>query len=134
MAPKIMIPGDKLSEFFAFLAEVEKKKEPMRNQLTDYNKEFHDYLVCNYSERTARKHSMIIDMLIEFLCGDTDVVQISEITKGLVNTNFQRWYKRKVCSSNTATDVKVAVSKFFNFLSSEKQVHLPLVMGKKPAE
>ncbi len=120
---KVSIPGDKLFEYMQALKDSEELKKPLRNQMTQLNLEFHEYLSGKYSERTAKKHSLIIEMLIEFICRYTDIVDLDEITKGIVNTEFRKWYKRKVWDSSTPNDLKIAVKKFFTFLAEEKDLH-----------
>jgi len=63
---------------------------------------------------------MIVDLLITFLCVYTDTRDIQSITKGMVNSQFRFWWKRKVCSSETDNDLNVALKKFFNFLAQEQ--------------
>lgn len=118
----ITIPGDKIEDFFRLLAEGEKAKEPFRNQLNALNVEFECYLLSRLSDRTARKHVGVIELFIDFLCRNTDIFKIEDITKGVVNTHFCQWYKRKVISSSTPNDLKVALCKFFQFLADEKGI------------
>ena len=59
-------------------------------------------------------------LFIDFLCGYTDVEDINDITKGMVNTHFKQWWKRKVWDSTTPEQLKVALNKFFIFLANEK--------------
>jgi len=119
---KIAIPGDKLEEYFQLLAAAEEARRPFRDYLEGLNREFAGYLGQKFSERTARKHTQIVDMFIEFLVRYTDVESIDDITRGIVNTHFQKWYKRKVWDSATPNDLKVALRKFFTFLSEEKGI------------
>jgi hypothetical protein len=49
------------------------------------NAEFASYLAAKYVPKTVRKHTSIVDMFIEFICGHTDVEQLEEITRGMVN-------------------------------------------------
>ena len=119
---KVVIPGDKMEAYFKALAEAEKEREPFRNYLDELNSQFADYLDLKYSSRTARKHSGVVEMFIEFLCRQTDVEKIEDITRGIANTYFRQWYKRKVWDSATADDLKVALRKFFQFLAAEKGI------------
>lgn len=81
---KVMIPGDKLDEYFKFLENAEKKREPFRQSLLQLNDDFADYLSERFSEKTVRKHTSIVDLFIEFICRQTDVEAIEEITRGFV--------------------------------------------------
>ncbi|MBL7225405.1 MAG: hypothetical protein ISS59_04670, partial [Desulfobacteraceae bacterium] len=98
---KVAIPGDKVEEYLKLVEEAEKKREPFRRQLVQLNEEFYEYLLEKYTERTARNHSGITDLFIEFICRQTDVESIEEITRGMVNTHFKKWWKRKVWDSTT---------------------------------
>jgi site-specific recombinase XerD len=119
---KVAIPGDKIEEYFNLLAEAERQREPLRQRMNDLNEEFRNYLLAKYSERTARKHSTVIDLFIEFICKQTDVESIEEITQGMVNTHFHQWWKRKVWDSTTSDQLRVALKKFFTFLATEKGI------------
>jgi site-specific recombinase XerD len=61
-------------------------------------------------------------MFIEFICQHTDVEQLEEITRGMVNSHFRSWYKKKVWDSATDNDLRVALRKFFQFLATEKGI------------
>jgi site-specific recombinase XerD len=119
---RVVIPGDKIEEYFQAMAAAEEARRPFRKYLEGLNEEFYEHLTRKFSERTARKHAGIIDMFIEFVVRQTDVESIEEITRGIVNTHFRKWYKHKVWDSATESDLKVAVRKFFTFLSEEKGI------------
>lgn len=119
---KVAIPGDKIDDFINLMKEAEQKRAPFRQQLTELNQEFYENLLCKFSERTARKHSGIVDVFIDFICGYTDVESIEEITRGMVNTHFKQWWKRKVWDSTTPDQLTVALRKFFTFLATEKGI------------
>jgi site-specific recombinase XerD len=61
-------------------------------------------------------------MFISFICEQTDVQDISEITKGMVNSHFRKWWKRKVWDSTSESELRVALKKFFTFLAEEKGI------------
>jgi site-specific recombinase XerD len=115
-------PGDKIEEYFKLLAEAEKLREPLRRRMKELNEEFYDHLLVKYSERTARKHSTVVDLFIEFICKQTDVESIEEITQGMANTHFRQWWKRKVWDSTTPDQLRVALKKFFTFLAAPKGI------------
>jgi len=119
---KIAIPGDKIGEYFELLAEAEKKREPLRLHMNELNEQFYNYLLTKYAERTARKHSTVVEFFIEFVCKHTDVENVEEITKGMVNTHFRQWWKRKVWDSTTPEQLRVALKKFFTFLATKKGI------------
>ena len=119
---KVAIPGDKIEEYLKAMEEAEKAREPFRRYLTDLNREFADYLSKKYTRRTASKHSGIVEIFIEFVCRHTDVEKIEDITKGIANSYFRNWYKKKVWDSSTESDLRVAIKKFFQFLDTEKGI------------
>ena len=119
---KVMIPGDKLDEYFQLMKEEEEKRAPFRESLLKLNEEFAEFLSQRLSNKTVRKHTSIIDLFIEFITRQTDVEAIEEITKGMVNTHFKNWWKRKVWDSTTSDQLRVALKKFFNFLATEKKI------------
>jgi hypothetical protein len=49
------------------------------------------------------------------------VRQIGEITRGVANSSFRQWYQRKV-GDRTASELKTAMKKFFQFLDREKGI------------
>ena len=119
---KVIIPGDRMDEFFKVMQEAEEKREPFRQSLLSLNQEFHQFLLTKYSERTARKHTSIVEVFIDFICRQTDVERIDEITRGMVNTHFKKWWKRKVWDSTSPYELTVALRKFLLFLSEEKKI------------
>lgn len=119
---KVAIPVDKIEEYLKLQAEAEQQKAPLRRRMNALNEDFSAYLLQKYSERTARKHSAIVELFIEFICNQTDVQHIEEITQGMVNTHFRQWWKRKVWDATTPEQLKVALKKFFTFLATEKNI------------
>jgi site-specific recombinase XerD len=119
---KVAIPGDKIDDFLKCMEEAEKRRAPFRQQLKELNEEFYEYLLSKFSERTANKHTVIIGLFVDFICGYTDVESIEEITRGMVNTHFKQWWKRKVWDSTTPDQLTVALRKFFSFLATEKGI------------
>ena len=67
-------------------------------------------------------------MFIEFISRQTDIERLEDVTKGIVNTHFRQWYKRKVMDSSTVNDLRVALRKFFQFLATEKGIQNPKVL------
>jgi site-specific recombinase XerD len=119
---RVRIPGDKIDEYFKLMAAAEEARRPFREYLESLNDEFAGHLAQKFSERTVRKHTGIVSMFIEFVIRQTDVENIDEITRGIANTHFRKWYKRKVWDSATENDLKVALRKFFTFLSEKKGI------------
>ena len=90
-------------------------------------REFEEYRSAKYARKTVRKHEDTVWLFVQFLCNYTDVEEIEEITRGMVNTHFRRWYKRKVLDAATADDLRVALKRFFQFLATEKGIQNPKV-------
>jgi site-specific recombinase XerD len=117
---KVVIPGDKIEQYFNALEQAEQARAPFRKSLEQLNHEFGEFLATKYVPKTVQKHTYIVDSFIHFICGYTDVEQLEDITKGMVNSHFRSWYKRKVIDSATESDLRVALRKFFQFLATEK--------------
>ena len=125
---KVSIPGDKIEEFLQGAAEAERARAPFREYLEGLQREFEEYLSAKYARKTVRKHADTVWLFVQFLCNYTDVEEIEEITRGMVNTHFRRWYKRKVLDAATGDDLRVALKRFFQFLATEKGIHNPKVI------
>jgi site-specific recombinase XerD len=78
-------------------------------------------LTRQYTAKTAHKHTAIITLFIDFICWDTDVRQIAEITRGIANSYFRQRYRSKV-RDRTESELKTAMKKFFQFLDREKGI------------
>jgi site-specific recombinase XerD len=74
-----------------------------------------------FSKRTARNHASTIELFIDFVCWDTAVRRIDEITRGIANSYFRTWYRRKT-GEGSESELKTAVKKFFQFLDKEKGI------------
>ena len=118
---KVIIPGDKINDYLQAMEKAEKEVEPFREMLEGLNQEFEAYLTEQFSVRTARKHSCKVALFIDFLCWNTDVKSIDEITRGIANSHFRKWYMGKIgdCSEN---ELKSAIKKFFQFLAEKKDI------------
>ncbi len=119
---KVVIPADQMDAYFRALQEAEEARKPFRESLEHLNQEFEAYLAVKYAKKTVRKHTSIVDLFIHFICNYTGVEKIEDVTKGMVNSHFRSWYKRKVLDSATENDLRVALRKFFQFLSTEKGI------------
>lgn len=119
---RVMIPGDKIEQYLKIMAEAEKKREPFRQLLLGLNDDFREHLESKLSARTARQHSSIVGLFVDFICRQTDVEKIEDITRGMVNTHFKNWWRRKVWDSTTPDQLRVALRKFFVFLAENKGI------------
>jgi site-specific recombinase XerD len=119
---RVMIPGDKIEQYLKIMAEAEKKREPFRQLLLGLNDDFREHLEYKLSARTARQHSSVVGLFVDFICRQTDVEKIEDITRGMVNTHFKNWWRRKVWDSTTPNQLRVALRKFFVFLAENKGI------------
>ncbi len=117
---KVVIPADQLDAYEQARAAAEAARRPLRQQLDALRAEFEQHLAARYSRRTVRKHAQVVALFVDFLCDYTDVGAIDEITRGMANSAFRQWYKRKVWDATTADELRVALKKFFHFLETEK--------------
>ena len=110
-----------MEAYFEALGQFEQEKAPMRAQLEQCAQDFALVLGQQYAPKTVRKHTAIITLFIDFVCWDTDVRRIDEITRGIANSAFRQWYRRKV-GDRTESELKTAIKKFFQFLAQEKGI------------
>jgi len=89
------------------------------------NAAFAASLEKKYSRRTVLKHTSIVELFSIFLCDYTDVERLENVTRGMVNTPFRRWYRRKVLDRMDTDETRVALKKFFQFLDQEQGIHNP---------
>lgn len=90
-----------------------------RAYLEKLRKEFEVFLSDKLSKRTIYKHSVIIGLLIDFLCFDCGLRSLDDLTVGMVNSQFRRWHISKIGDAQES-EIKTAVKKFFMFLEQEK--------------
>jgi len=115
---KIAIPGDQMEAYFEALGQFENEKAPIRTQLEQCAGDFARALAQQYAPKTVRKHMAIITLFIDFVCWDTDVRRIEEITRGIANSAFRQWYLRKV-GDRTESELKTAIKKFCNYSAGD---------------
>ena len=126
---KVAIPGEQMDAYLEALGQFERAKEPLRTQLEQYAVDFARTLAQQYAPKTVRKHTAIITLFIEFVCWQTDVQRLEEITRGIANSAFRQWYLRKV-GDRTESELKTAVRKFFQFLAQDKGVRNEAVLTR----
>jgi len=122
---KVLIPGDQIDAYLAAMKDAEEARAPFREMLEGLNGAFGAYLEKKYSRKTMRKHTSIVDLFIIFLTDYTDVERLEDVTRGMVNSQFRRWYQRKVLDRMDPDETRVALKKFFGFLDQEKGIHNP---------
>jgi hypothetical protein len=52
------------------------------------------------------------------------------VTKGMANSYFKRWYKRKVWGGPGVDRIPISMKKFFTFLKEKKGTYNQKVLGK----
>ncbi len=122
---KVLIPGDQIDAYLAALKEADEARAPFRQSVEDLNAAFAASLDKKYSRKTVRKHTSIVDLFIIFLTDYTDVERLEDVTRGMVNNHFRRWYQRKVLDRMDPAEIRVALRKFFVFLDQERDIHNP---------
>lgn len=130
---KIAIPGEEMDAYLEALGRFEREKAPLRTQLEQYAEDFARTLAQRYTPKTVRKYTAILGLFIEFVCWQTDVQRVEEITRGIAHSAFRQWYRRKV-GDRTESELKTAVRKFFQFLAQEKGVRNEAVLQRVPRE
>lgn len=116
---KVAIPGEETDAYLEAQGQLEREKAPLRSQMAQYAGDFARTLAQQCASKTVRKHTAIIALFVEFICWQTDVQCLEEITRGMANSAFRQWYQRKV-GDRTESELKTAVRKFFQFLAQEK--------------
>ena len=129
---KVVIPGDKLDEFLELMKQAEEERKPFVEKCEATRDEFYDYLVDEkgLTKRTADRHCDVIYLFNEFLARQTDVGDYSEVTKGIANTHFKQWYKRKVLGGVSLEKIPISIRKFFVFLKEKKGIHNKKILEK----
>ncbi len=125
----VTIPGEHLNDYLQALEEATVARAAFRSTLKGYTTEVARHLATKYTQRTVRKHTAIIALLSDFLCDYTDVQRIEDVTRGMVNSQFRRWYKDKVWDQTDAQDLRVALKKFFQFLDQHKGIRNPTALA-----
>jgi len=50
------------------------------------------------------------------------VAHLEQITKGMVNSGFRRWYHHKVWDRTSDSELRTALQKFFRLLAQKKGI------------
>lgn len=129
---KVVIPGDKIQEGLQVMKEAEKERAPFVEMAERTLEAFIDHLQNEkgLSRATVRRHVAVIEMFNEFLARQTDVWAYAEVIRGVANTHFKAWYKRKVWGGPTLDPLPVSIRTFFEFLAEKKRIRNEGVLGK----
>ena len=109
------------------LGQFENAKAPLRTQLKHCAHDFTQALAQQYTPKTIRKHAQILALFLDFVCWDTDVRHIDEITRGIAHSAFRQWYQRKV-GDRTARELKTTIKRFFHCLAEAKGIRNEAVL------
>lgn len=114
------------------MEEAEKERAPFVEMTKRALGEFIEYLENEkgLSRATVRRHTAVIETFNEFLARQTDVRDYTEVTRGIANTHFKTWYKRKVWGGPTLDQLPNSIRKFFEFLAEKKGIRNERVLGK----
>lgn len=96
--------------------------ELFRAELLLYQLQFEAYLLERLRPRTVNNHRAIIGMLIDYLCWDCQVSDFTQIKRGMVCSQFRRWYCGH--TGELESQAKASVKKFFTYLIERHQIPL----------
>ena len=126
---KVVIPGEQLPPYLAALAEAEAARAPFRRHLEELNAAFGAWLATKYTRKTVLKHTGVVDLFIDFLCDYTDLERLENVTRGMVNSGFRSWVKRKVWGGPDADALRVGLRKFFRYLDAHQGIRAPTALA-----
>ena len=118
---RVSIPSSEMDHYIQARSDREAEFQPLRRQLRQLNGEFKRFLGRSFTPKTVRKHSGVIDLFLDFLEWHTDVTQIEDITRGMANSYFRKWYYSKIADLRESK-LKTALKKFFRFLAEKKGI------------
>lgn len=123
---------DSIEDYLAAMEAWEQHRAPFKAQAETLADEFIDYLdEQGLSKRTIRKHGQNIEIFIVYLTQYTDADDLATVRKGVVNTEFFRWYRRKVLNRLDQASLQSTTRKFFKFLAERKDIYNEKVLGKR---
>ena len=118
---RVSISGDQIDNYIEAIGDREAEFQPLRRQLQQLNGEFKRFLGRSFTPKTVRKHSGVIELFIDFLEWHTDVTSIDDISRGIANSYFRKWYYSKI-GDLRESELKTAIKKFFRFLAEKKNI------------
>ena len=123
---------ESIDDYLAAMKAWEQYRAPFKAQAETLADEFIDYLdEHGLSKRTIRKHGQNIEIFIVYLTQYTDADDFATVRKGVVNTEFFRWYRRKVLNRLDQASLQSTTRKFFKFLAERKDIYNEKVLGKR---
>jgi hypothetical protein len=124
----IVIPGEQLPQYLEAMAETEAAREPFRRYLEGLNEAFGAWLATKYTRPTVLKRTGVVGLFIDFLCDSTDLERLEEVTRGMVNSGFRSWVKRKVWGGPDADALRVGLRRFFRHLDTQQGGRVPTAL------
>jgi hypothetical protein len=79
-------------------------------------------LALQYSPWTVCRHRNILQVFFDYLCDETAVTDLEQVTKGMVNSGFRRWYHHKVWDRTSDSELRTTLKRFFRFLAQKKGI------------
>jgi site-specific recombinase XerD len=126
------IEFESIDDYVAALEAWEAFRAPFKTQAEALVDEFIDYLhEQGLSRPTINKHGRNIGIFIVYLTQYTDADDFATVRKGVVNTEFFRWYRRKVLNRCDPASLQSTTKKFFKFLAEKKDLYNENVLGKR---
>jgi site-specific recombinase XerD len=123
---------ESIDDYLAAMQAWEERRAPFKAQAEALADEFiKDLRRQGLSERTIRKHGQNIEIFIVYLTQYTDADDFATVRTGVVNTEFFRWYRRKVLDRIDQASLKSTTKKFFQFLAERKGIYNGKVLGKQ---
>ncbi|MDY7078339.1 MAG: site-specific integrase [Chloroflexota bacterium] len=123
---------ESIEDYLAAMEAREQRRAPFKAEAETLADEFIDYLdEQGLSKRTIRKHSQNIEIFIVYLTQYTDTDDLATVRKGVVNTEFFRWYRRKVLNRMNQASLQSTTKKFFKFLAERKDIYNEKILGKR---
>jgi site-specific recombinase XerD len=123
---------ESIEDYVTAMQAWEQHRAPFRALAEALMDEFIDYLHAQgLSKRTVRKHGQNIEIFIVYLTQYTDADDFATVSKGVVNTEFFRWHRRKVLHRLDQASLKSTTKKFFKFLDEQKGIYNEKVLGKR---
>jgi hypothetical protein len=85
-------------------------------------------LARQYSPRTVRRHRNILQVFFDYLGDETAVTDLKQVTKGMVNSGFRRWYHHQVWDRTSDSELRTTLKRFFRFLAQKKGIENALAL------
>lgn len=123
---------ESIEDYLAAMEAWERHRAPFKVQAETLAGEFIDHLQeQGLSKRTISKHDQNIEIFIVYLTQYTDADDFATVRKGVVNTEFFRWYRGKVWNRLDQASLQSTTKKFFKFLAERKDIYNEKVLGKR---